>query len=119
MPQKQCICFFSVFNQYEFKTKEKWKLFDTLVDWFSPLIAIAYTRGGQQRNQFNTLVASVLHYTSELWGLNEGKDIEKIHTKFLRKSLCVKTSTNLVGLYGELGEYPYQLYVRFTCFGTG
>ena len=50
---------FSVFNNYEFKTSEKCKLFDVLV---SP----------------------VLNYSCEIWGLNEAKDVEKIHTKFLR-----------------------------------
>ena len=38
-----------------------------------------------------------------------GKDIEIIHTKFLRKVLCVNKSTNLLGLYGELGRIP--LYI--------
>ena len=50
---------FSILNQYEFKTQEKCRLFDTLV-------------------------ASVLNYSSEVWGYNEAKDIELIHTKCLR-----------------------------------
>lgn len=75
---------FSVFYQYEFKTNQKCKLFDTLV-------------------------SSVLNYSSEIWGYHEGKDIEAIHTKFLRKLLCVNKSTNLAGLYGELGRLP--LYI--------
>ena len=75
---------FSVFNQYEFKTNEKCKLFDTLV-------------------------SSILSYSSEIWGYHEGKDIEAIHTKFLRKLLCVNKSTNLAGLYGELGRVPMNI----------
>ena len=69
---------FSILYQYEFKTVEKCKLFDILV-------------------------ASVLNYASEVWWMNDGKDIEIIHicTKFLRKILCVNKSTNLVGLYRE------------------
>ena len=47
---------FSVFNQYEFKTNEKCKLFDTLV-------------------------SAVLNYFSEIWGYHEGKDTEAVHTK--------------------------------------
>ena len=74
----------SVFNQYEFKTNEKCKLFDTLV-------------------------SSILSYSSEIWGYHEGKDIEAIHTKFLRKLLCVNKSTNLAGLYGELGRVPMYI----------
>lgn len=75
---------FSIFNNYEFKIYEKCKLFDVLV-------------------------ASVLNYASEVWGYNEGKDIEIIHTKFLGRILCVNKSTNLIGLYGESGRVP--LYV--------
>ena len=73
---------FSVFNKYEFKTSEKCKLFDVLV-------------------------LPLLNYTYEIWGLNDAKDIEQIHTIFfLRKILWVKNSTNLSGLYGELGRTP-------------
>lgn len=75
---------FSIFNQYEFRTFEKSKLFDTLV-------------------------ASVLNYCSEIWGLNPGKDIELIHTKFCRKLLIVNKSTNLSGLYGDLGRVPLKI----------
>ena len=41
--------------------------------------------------------------------MNDGKDIELIHTKCLRKILCVNKSTNLVGLYGELGRAPLNV----------
>ena len=82
---------FSVFNHYEFSTREKCKLFDTLV-------------------------STVLNYSSEIWGLNDGKDIEIVHTKFLRKILCVNKSTNLAGLYGELGRVPLQVIRKINMF---
>ena len=72
---------FSVLNQYEFKTLQKCKLFDALV-------------------------ASVLNCSSEVWGFNEAKNVEHLHTKFLRKILSVNKSTNIAGLYGELGRVP-------------
>ena len=72
---------FSVFHKYDFKTSEKCKLFDALV-------------------------LSVLNYSSEIWGLYDAKDIEHVHTKFLRKILCVKKSTNLSGLCGKQGRTP-------------
>ena len=59
---------FSILNQYDFKTLQKCKLFDTLA-------------------------ASVLNYSAEVWGFNEAKKIELLHTKFLRKILCVNKST--------------------------
>lgn len=82
---------FSVFSHYEFSTQEKCKLFDTLV-------------------------STVLNYSSEVWGLNDSKDIEIIHTKFLRKILCVNKSTNLAGLYGELGRVPLQVIRKINMF---
>ena len=68
---------------------------------------------------FDHLVPPVLHYSSEIWGLNEGKDIEKIQTKFLRKILGVRQSTNLNALYSELGRVLLKISGRFICSDTG
>ena len=37
-------------------------------------------------------------------GMNDSTEIELIHTKFLRRILGVKKSTNLSALYGEVGR---------------
>ena len=37
---------------------------------------------------------------------------ELIHTKFLRRILCVRKSTHLAGLYGELGRVPLSLICK-------
>ena len=58
---------------------------------------------------FDSLVGSILHYGAEVWGNYKGKSIESVHCKFIRKILCVKKSTNLDGLYGEVGRYPMQV----------
>jgi len=58
---------------------------------------------------FDSLVGSVLNYSAEVWGMHPGADIERIHTKFCRKVLHVKTSTNLDCLYGELGRFPLSV----------
>lgn len=63
---------FSIFNQIELPDSHKCKLFDTLV-------------------------GSILNYGSEVWGMHEAKDVEIIHTKFCRRILNVKISTNLCG----------------------
>lgn len=76
---------FSLFGQVELTTSRKCKLFDILV-------------------------GSVLNYGSEVWGLHEAKDIECLHTKFCRWILHVRKSTNLSGLYGELGRYPLIIF---------
>ena len=82
---------FSIFHKYEFKPSEKCKLFDCLV-------------------------LPVLNYSSEIWGLYDAKDIERVHTKFLRKILCVKKSTNLSGLYGESGRTPLLVIRKINMF---
>ena len=53
---------------------------------------------------FDSLVGSILNYNAPIWGYNEAKQIEKIHCKFMRKILTVKGSTNLDGMYGEVGR---------------
>ena len=61
---------------------------------------------------FDSLVGSILNYGAEIFGYNEGKKIELVHCKFLRKLLCVRKSTNLDGLYGELGRYPMKICLK-------
>ena len=52
-------------------------------------------------------MGSILNYSAEVIGLYESKDVELIHTKFCRWILHVRKSTNLTGLYGELGRVPF------------
>ena len=65
---------------------------------------------------FDSLVGSILHYGSEILCIHEGKDLELIHCKFLRRILCVKKSTNLDGLYGETGRYPLSVHCKIMIF---
>ena len=75
---------FSLFSQVELPVSEKCKLFDTLV-------------------------GSILNYSAEIIGAVEAKDIELVHTKFCRWIPHVRNSTNLTGLYGELGRVPFVI----------
>ena len=72
---------FSIFSRYVFNPSDKCKLFDSLV-------------------------LPVLSYASEIWFHAKGVEVEAIHTTFCRKVLCVKRSTHLTALYGELGIVP-------------
>ena len=63
----------------------------------------------QKVRLFDSLVAQTLNYAAEVWGHHEGPDIEAIHSKFCRKVLCVRRSTNLNALYGELGRIPMSI----------
>ena len=58
---------------------------------------------------FDAFVGSVLSYASEIWGYSKSKAIERIHLKFCKRILQVKSSTNFMAVYGELGRYP--LYI--------
>ena len=62
---------------------------------------------------FDGLVCSILNYAADVWGNHNGKNIEYVHCKFIRKLLCVKKSTNIEGLYGEFGRYPMNIRRMF------
>lgn len=64
----------------------------------------------KQMQLFDTLVAPILNYLAEVWGYHLGPDVESLHSKFCRKVLHVRRSTNLDALYGELGRTP--MFVR-------
>ena len=63
---------------------------------------------------FDAFVGSILSYGSEIWGITKSKEIEKIHLKFLKSILCVKSSTSNMAVYGELDRFPLYIsrYVR-------
>ena len=57
-------------------------------------------------NLFDSLVASVLNYGSEVWGFMHAECIERVHRKFCKYMLNVKISTNTYAVFNELGRYP-------------
>ena len=59
---------------------------------------------------FDAFVGSILSNSCEVWGFNKWKNIEKIHLKFLKLLLGVKTSTWSMAVYGETSSYP--LYIN-------
>ena len=58
---------------------------------------------------FDSLVVSILNYGCESWGFLHAESIERIHRKFLKYILNVKTSTNNYGVYKELGRYHLSI----------
>ena len=68
----------------------------------------------QKCKLFDVMVGSVLNYSAEVWGYHEANDVEMLHTKFCRWILRVRKSTNLSGLYGELGRYPLIVYRKIS-----
>ena len=63
-------------------------------------------------NLFDSFVASILYYSSEVWGFMTSEVIERLHRKFLRKLLNVKTTTSNSGIYGEFGRFPLHINIK-------
>ena len=69
---------------------------------------------------FDTFVGSILNFASEVWSFGKCKEIERIHLKFCKTLLKVKSSTCNMGVYGKLGRYPlyisrYARIIKFWC----
>ena len=64
---------------------------------------------------FDTQVQPIVNYGAEVWGLEAGKEIEKVHLFAMKKFLHVdqKTPNDLV--YGELGRYPIYIHSYLKC----
>ena len=69
---------------------------------------------------FDAFVGSILGYGSEIWGYTKSKELERIHLKFCKRLLKVKTNTCSAAVYGELGRYPlfisrYTRIIKYWC----
>ena len=59
---------------------------------------------------FDKLVYPVLSYGCEVWGLHDSIKVERVHLKFCKHLLGVRTQTQNNFVYGEFGRTP--LYTR-------
>ena len=57
-------------------------------------------------NLFYAYVLFVWNYNSEAWVFINAVSIERVHKKFCKSVLNVKSSTNSFAIYGELGRFP-------------
>ena len=55
------------------------------------------------------MVKPILLYGCEIWGFGNNDVLEKVHLKFCRMILNLKTSTPNNMIYGELGRYPIEI----------
>lgn len=55
---------------------------------------------------FDSMVLPILNYASEIWGFHPSPDVERVHLKFLKQILGVRTSTSSAAVYGEFGRVP-------------
>ena len=70
---------------------------------------------------YNSMVLSVQMYAAEVWGHNVVRDMELLHTKFLKQVLFVHSKTSNDIVYGELGVYPLEVDIncRMISFWVG
>lgn len=58
---------------------------------------------------FDTVVVPILLYGSEIWACTKLDIIERLHLKWCKLLLQVKSSTPKCMLYGELGQFPLSI----------
>ena len=61
---------------------------------------------------FDRMVEPILLYCSEIWGVYNTNVIDRIHMKFCKKILGVKTQTPNIAILGELGRYPISILCK-------
>jgi hypothetical protein len=61
---------------------------------------------------FRQLISTRMTTGSEIWGYENIDILEKVHVKFCKLLLNLKTSTPNFMLYGELGRYPLNITVK-------
>ena len=59
------------------------------------------------------MIAPILNYGCEVWGLRKADPIDTFYLSFLKTILGVKTSTPSCYVYGELGVYPMIVERKF------
>jgi hypothetical protein len=56
------------------------------------------------------IIIPMLTYGSEIWGYENIDILEKVHVKFCKLLLNLKTSTTIY-IYGEIGRYPLNIHM--------
>ena len=60
---------------------------------------------------FDSLVLPFTTYVCEIWGHENFALLEKLHLKFCKIALKIRTSTPGYMVYGELGRYPLRIII--------
>ena len=60
----------------------------------------------------DTMVVPILLYGSEVWGVYNFKECDKLHIKFCKYSLGVRQQTPNMAVYGELGRVPLSVICK-------
>jgi len=61
---------------------------------------------------FDAMVVPILLYGSEIWGVYNIKDVDKLHVRFLKNLLGVKQQTPNYAVLGEFGRFPLSILCK-------
>ena len=64
---------------------------------------------------FDAKVLPILSYGSELFGMIENVEIERVHTNAMKRFLNVSTQCSNTLLYYETGRYPVNISLKLKC----
>lgn len=65
-----------------------------------------------QLQLFDAMVLPILMYGCEIWGVGNNSIIESFCVKFYKTILGLKKSTPNCILYGELGRFPIEIFIK-------
>ena len=64
---------------------------------------------------FDAMIVPILLYGSEVWGVFNLKEVDKLHMRFCKYVLGIKRQTPNAAVYGELGRLPLAVLCRERC----
>ena len=70
-----------------------------------------------QLELFTATVLPILTYASEIWGYHIARELEYMYMKFLKQVLGVHKNTCNDMVYGELGVFPLDIYIKSRMIG--
>ena len=70
-----------------------------------------------QLELFNATVLPILTYACEVWGYHIAKELEYMYMRFLKQVLGVHKNTSNDMVYGELGVFPLDIYIKGRMIG--
>jgi len=65
-----------------------------------------------QLDLFDKLIKPILLYGCEIWGFGKNDVLERVHLKFCKILLNLKSSTPNYMVYGELGRHPIEIDIK-------
>ena len=65
-----------------------------------------------QLDVFDKMIKPILLYGCKVWGFGKNEVLERVHLKFCKILLNLKSSTPNYMVYGELGRYPIDIDIK-------